>query len=85
MGMIKRTNKPRQELKKHGYTTAQKFALEQKVKLVGRIQHHMMTTYIKYIKNLLVKEDAENHKKIKGTKTGAVGRPTIQPEQLGHE
>eukprot|EP00972_Heterocapsa_arctica_P039859 5871641-Heterocapsa_arctica.AAC.1 len=45
----------------------------------------MMKTYIKYIKNPLVKEDAEKHKKIKGTKTGAVGRPTILPEQMGHE
>eukprot|EP00972_Heterocapsa_arctica_P049785 7324578-Heterocapsa_arctica.AAC.1 len=44
-----------------------------------------MTTYIKYIKNPLVKEDAEKHQKIKGTKTGAVGRPTRLPEQLGHE
>eukprot|EP00972_Heterocapsa_arctica_P102243 15065079-Heterocapsa_arctica.AAC.1 len=38
-----------------------------------------------YIKNPLVKEDAEKHKKIKGTKTGAVGRPSILPEQLGHD
>eukprot|EP00972_Heterocapsa_arctica_P107987 15904959-Heterocapsa_arctica.AAC.1 len=44
-----------------------------------------MKTYIKYIKNPLVKEDAEKHTNIKGTKTGAVGRPTILPEQLGHE
>eukprot|EP00972_Heterocapsa_arctica_P018632 2754117-Heterocapsa_arctica.AAC.1 len=43
-----------------------------------------MKTYIKYIKNPLVKEDAEKHK-IKGTKPGAVGRPSILPEQLGHK
>eukprot|EP00972_Heterocapsa_arctica_P085408 12587625-Heterocapsa_arctica.AAC.1 len=44
-----------------------------------------MRTYIKYINNPLVKEDAEKHKNIKGTKTGAVGRPSILPEQLGHD
>eukprot|EP00972_Heterocapsa_arctica_P045064 6651766-Heterocapsa_arctica.AAC.1 len=44
-----------------------------------------MKTYIKYVENPLVKEDAEKHKNIKGTKTGAVGRPSILPEQLGHE
>eukprot|EP00972_Heterocapsa_arctica_P013370 1967491-Heterocapsa_arctica.AAC.1 len=44
----------------------------------------MLKTYIKYINNPLVKDDADKHKKIKGTKTGAVGRPTILPEQLGH-
>eukprot|EP00972_Heterocapsa_arctica_P101477 14953820-Heterocapsa_arctica.AAC.1 len=49
------------------------------------MQHHMLKTYIKYIKNPLVKEDAEKHKTIKGTKTGAIGRPSIMPEQLGHE
>eukprot|EP00972_Heterocapsa_arctica_P065397 9653466-Heterocapsa_arctica.AAC.1 len=31
------------------------------------MQHHMLKTYIKYIKNPLVKEDAEKHKHIKGT------------------
>eukprot|EP00972_Heterocapsa_arctica_P039010 5745883-Heterocapsa_arctica.AAC.1 len=45
----------------------------------------MMNTYIKYIKHPLVNEDAEQHKNIKGTKTGAVGRPSILPEQLGHD
>eukprot|EP00972_Heterocapsa_arctica_P008589 1253871-Heterocapsa_arctica.AAC.1 len=45
----------------------------------------MMNTYIKYIKNPLVKEDAEKHTKIKGTTTGAVGRPSILPVQLGHD
>eukprot|EP00972_Heterocapsa_arctica_P049557 7294137-Heterocapsa_arctica.AAC.1 len=45
----------------------------------------MMKTYIKYINNPLVKEDAERHKHIKGTTTGAVGRPSISPEQLGHD
>eukprot|EP00972_Heterocapsa_arctica_P065426 9657329-Heterocapsa_arctica.AAC.1 len=59
--------------------------MNKKVKLVGRIQHHMMKTYIKYIENPLVKEDAEKHNNIKGTNTGAVGIPSILPEQLGHE
>eukprot|EP00972_Heterocapsa_arctica_P106546 15694535-Heterocapsa_arctica.AAC.1 len=59
--------------------------LEQKVRLVGRVQHHMMKAYIKYIKNPMVKEDAEKHKNIKGTKTDAVGRPSILPEQLEHD
>eukprot|EP00972_Heterocapsa_arctica_P038422 5659262-Heterocapsa_arctica.AAC.1 len=85
METIKRTSRPRQEQKKHGYTKAQKFAIEQKVKLVARIQHHMLQTYIKYINNPLVKEDAEKHKNIKGTKTEAIGRPSMMPEQLGHE
>eukprot|EP00972_Heterocapsa_arctica_P037121 5464268-Heterocapsa_arctica.AAC.1 len=31
------------------------------------------------------KEDAEKHNNIKGTKTGAVGRPFFMPEQLGHD
>eukprot|EP00972_Heterocapsa_arctica_P057921 8545906-Heterocapsa_arctica.AAC.1 len=44
-----------------------------------------MKTYIKYIKNPLVKEDAERHTNIKGTNTGAVGRTSILPEQLGHD
>eukprot|EP00972_Heterocapsa_arctica_P085141 12545429-Heterocapsa_arctica.AAC.1 len=70
---------------KHGYTKGQQFAIEQKVRLVARIQHHVMNTYINYIKNLLVKEDAEKHKNMKGTKTGAVGRPSVLPEQLGHD
>eukprot|EP00972_Heterocapsa_arctica_P005846 863070-Heterocapsa_arctica.AAC.1 len=69
--MNRPTNKPKPELKKHGYTKGQTFAIEQKVRLVARIQHHMMKTYIKHINNPLVKEDAENHKKVKGTKTGA--------------
>eukprot|EP00972_Heterocapsa_arctica_P071764 10599328-Heterocapsa_arctica.AAC.1 len=30
-------------------------------------------------------KDAKEHKNVKGTKTGAVGRPSILPEQLGHE
>eukprot|EP00972_Heterocapsa_arctica_P065357 9648857-Heterocapsa_arctica.AAC.1 len=66
---------------KHGYTRGHTFAIEQKVSLVARIQHHMLSTYIKHI--TLVKEDAMKHNKIKGTKTGAVGRPSIMPEQLG--
>eukprot|EP00972_Heterocapsa_arctica_P058799 8667337-Heterocapsa_arctica.AAC.1 len=33
----------------HGYTHGQMFAIEQNVRLVGIIQHHMMKTYIKYI------------------------------------
>eukprot|EP00972_Heterocapsa_arctica_P109252 16087554-Heterocapsa_arctica.AAC.1 len=37
------------------------------------------------MKNPLVKEDAITHKKIKGIKNGAVGRPSIMPEQLGHD
>eukprot|EP00972_Heterocapsa_arctica_P082824 12205504-Heterocapsa_arctica.AAC.1 len=32
----------------------------------------------------MVKEDAIKHNNIKGTKTGAVGRPSMMPEQLGH-
>eukprot|EP00972_Heterocapsa_arctica_P019987 2950153-Heterocapsa_arctica.AAC.1 len=33
----------------------------------------------------MVRKDAEENKKVKGTKTGAVGRPTILLEKLGHE
>eukprot|EP00972_Heterocapsa_arctica_P067886 10021565-Heterocapsa_arctica.AAC.1 len=84
MEMTKPTNKPKQEQTKHGYTNSQQFAIEQQVRLEGIIQHHMMNTYIKYTKNPLVKEDAEQHTNIKGTKTGAVGRPSILPEKLGH-
>eukprot|EP00972_Heterocapsa_arctica_P058414 8617965-Heterocapsa_arctica.AAC.1 len=45
----------------------------------------MMFTYLKYIKKPLVRKDSEENKKVKGTETGAVGRPTILPEHLGHE
>eukprot|EP00972_Heterocapsa_arctica_P028761 4231541-Heterocapsa_arctica.AAC.1 len=45
----------------------------------------MIFTYLKYIKNPLIRKDSEENKKVKDTKTGAVGRPTILPEQLGHE
>eukprot|EP00972_Heterocapsa_arctica_P027995 4118103-Heterocapsa_arctica.AAC.1 len=31
-----------------------------KVRLVARMQHHMIKTYIMYINNPMVKEDAEN-------------------------
>eukprot|EP00972_Heterocapsa_arctica_P029051 4274439-Heterocapsa_arctica.AAC.1 len=51
---------------------------------MARIQHRMLKTHIKYIKQPLVKEDAEKHNNIKGTKTGAVGRPSLILEQLGH-
>eukprot|EP00972_Heterocapsa_arctica_P048035 7084478-Heterocapsa_arctica.AAC.1 len=45
----------------------------------------MIYTYLRYIKNPLVRTDVETNAKVKGTKTGAVGRPTILPEQMGHE
>eukprot|EP00972_Heterocapsa_arctica_P014684 2162452-Heterocapsa_arctica.AAC.1 len=70
---------------KHGYTDAQKYAIERKVSLVQSIQTHMISTYTKYIKNHLARKDAEENKKVKGTKAGAVGRPSILPEQLGHD
>eukprot|EP00972_Heterocapsa_arctica_P085873 12655084-Heterocapsa_arctica.AAC.1 len=53
--------------------------------LVQRIQTHVIYTYTRYINNPLVRKDAEENKKVKGTKTGAVGRPSILPEQVGHE
>eukprot|EP00972_Heterocapsa_arctica_P099032 14615020-Heterocapsa_arctica.AAC.1 len=34
---------------------------------------------------MLVKEDAFNSKKIKGSPTGKKGRQIIRPEQMGHE
>eukprot|EP00972_Heterocapsa_arctica_P017168 2537980-Heterocapsa_arctica.AAC.1 len=43
-----------------------------------------MKTCIKYIKKTCGKRGCGKHKKIKGTKTGAVGRPSSLPEQLGH-
>eukprot|EP00972_Heterocapsa_arctica_P045916 6775993-Heterocapsa_arctica.AAC.1 len=45
----------------------------------------MIYAYLKYIKNFLVNKHAEENKHVKGDKTGAVGRPTILPEQVGHE
>eukprot|EP00972_Heterocapsa_arctica_P084148 12396458-Heterocapsa_arctica.AAC.1 len=45
----------------------------------------MISTYTRYINNPLVRKDAEDNKKVKGTKTGAVGRPSILLEQLGHD
>eukprot|EP00972_Heterocapsa_arctica_P025141 3703517-Heterocapsa_arctica.AAC.1 len=45
----------------------------------------MIYTYLTYINNPRVRKDAEENKKVKGTKTGTVGRPSILPEQLGHE
>eukprot|EP00972_Heterocapsa_arctica_P047910 7067328-Heterocapsa_arctica.AAC.1 len=70
---------------KHGYTDGQKYAIERQICLFQRIQQHMIYTYTRYINNPLVRKDAEENKKVKGTKTGAVGRPSILPEQLGHE
>eukprot|EP00972_Heterocapsa_arctica_P099270 14648471-Heterocapsa_arctica.AAC.1 len=65
---------------KHGYTNGQNFSIEQKVRLVGRAQHHMMKTYIKYIKkNPLVKEDAENTKRYKAPKLEQLGDPPSCP------
>eukprot|EP00972_Heterocapsa_arctica_P051421 7564216-Heterocapsa_arctica.AAC.1 len=61
----------------HGYTDAQKYAIEREVSLVQRIQKHMISTYTKYIKNLQVRKDAEENKKVKGAKTGALGGPSI--------
>eukprot|EP00972_Heterocapsa_arctica_P077856 11484433-Heterocapsa_arctica.AAC.1 len=40
---------------------------------------------MRYIKTTIVRKDAESNAKVKGTKIGAVGRPTIRPEQMGHE
>eukprot|EP00972_Heterocapsa_arctica_P036916 5435113-Heterocapsa_arctica.AAC.1 len=45
----------------------------------------MISTYTKYIKNPLVRKDAEENNKVNGTKTRAVGRPSILPEHLGHD
>eukprot|EP00972_Heterocapsa_arctica_P056734 8375875-Heterocapsa_arctica.AAC.1 len=33
----------------HGYTDAQKYAIERTISLVQRIQNHMISTYAKYI------------------------------------
>eukprot|EP00972_Heterocapsa_arctica_P020504 3023164-Heterocapsa_arctica.AAC.1 len=69
----------------HGYTDAQKYAIKLNISLFQRIQTHMSFTYSKYSNNRLVRKDSEDNKKVKGTRTGAVGRPTILPKQLGHE
>eukprot|EP00972_Heterocapsa_arctica_P066661 9837462-Heterocapsa_arctica.AAC.1 len=54
---------------KHGYTDAQTYAIKLKISLVQRIQKHMIFTCLKYSKNLLVREDSEENKKVEGTKT----------------
>eukprot|EP00972_Heterocapsa_arctica_P084638 12466599-Heterocapsa_arctica.AAC.2 len=45
----------------------------------------MLNNYIRYIQDTLVREDALNNKKIKGSPTGKKGRQIIIPEQMGHE
>ncbi len=70
----------------HGYTSAQKYAIERNIELVRRIQKHMISNYTKTkYKNPLVRTNAEENKKVKGTQTGAVGRLSILPIQLGHD
>eukprot|EP00972_Heterocapsa_arctica_P097691 14415068-Heterocapsa_arctica.AAC.1 len=55
------------------------------VKLAQRAQNHMVNTYNIFITNPLAKKDIESNAKIKGTPSGKEGRPSIRPEQLGHD
>eukprot|EP00972_Heterocapsa_arctica_P062113 9155879-Heterocapsa_arctica.AAC.1 len=48
---------------KHGYTDAQTYAIKLNIRVVKRIQTHMMFAYLKYIKNPLVRKDSEENKK----------------------
>eukprot|EP00972_Heterocapsa_arctica_P012499 1837304-Heterocapsa_arctica.AAC.1 len=41
----------------------------------------MLRNYTRYIQHTLVREDALNNKKIKGSPTGKKGRQIIRPEQ----
>eukprot|EP00972_Heterocapsa_arctica_P113995 16440166-Heterocapsa_arctica.AAC.1 len=45
----------------------------------------MIHTYERYITNRLVRKDVDDNAKVKGTKTGTIGRPNITLEQMGHE
>eukprot|EP00972_Heterocapsa_arctica_P043183 6366784-Heterocapsa_arctica.AAC.1 len=45
----------------------------------------MINTYKKYTTNPLVRKHIEINVKIKGTPSGKKGRPSIRPEQLGHD
>eukprot|EP00972_Heterocapsa_arctica_P115390 16447478-Heterocapsa_arctica.AAC.1 len=45
----------------------------------------MIYTYLTYNNNPLVRNDAEDNTKVKGTNKGAVDRPSILPAQLGHD
>eukprot|EP00972_Heterocapsa_arctica_P035822 5269493-Heterocapsa_arctica.AAC.1 len=70
---------------KHGYTENQKNAIKETIFLTKNVQEHMLSNYIIYIQHTLVREDALNNKKIKGSSTGKKGRQIIRPEQMGHE
>eukprot|EP00972_Heterocapsa_arctica_P075877 11192435-Heterocapsa_arctica.AAC.1 len=70
---------------KHGYSENEKNHIKMKVELAKHVQEHMVNTYINYIHNTLVREDALNNKKIKGNPTGIKGRQIIKPERMGHE
>eukprot|EP00972_Heterocapsa_arctica_P037520 5524320-Heterocapsa_arctica.AAC.1 len=49
------------------------------------VQEHVLRNYIIYIQHTLVREDALEHKHIKGSPTGKKGRQIVRPEQMGHE
>eukprot|EP00972_Heterocapsa_arctica_P006534 956277-Heterocapsa_arctica.AAC.1 len=69
----------------HGYTATHNNDIQSKVMLANNVQEHMLNNYISYIQHSLVRADALNNKKIKGTPTGTKGRPIIIPEQMGHK
>eukprot|EP00972_Heterocapsa_arctica_P109793 16165087-Heterocapsa_arctica.AAC.1 len=69
----------------NGYTAAQNYDIINKVTLAKNVQNHMLNNYLIYITHPLVREDALDNTKIKGSPTGTKGRQIIRPEQMGHE
>eukprot|EP00972_Heterocapsa_arctica_P025225 3716929-Heterocapsa_arctica.AAC.1 len=55
------------------------------VDLAERVQNQMINAYSIYITNSLIKKDISVNVKIKGTPSGKKGRPSIRPEQSGHD
>eukprot|EP00972_Heterocapsa_arctica_P034499 5079975-Heterocapsa_arctica.AAC.1 len=76
----------KQGAEKHGYSQyfTEKVVVDN-VDLTKSVQQHMISTYQRYITDPLVRKDVITNIKIKGTPSVNKGRPTIRPEQLGHD
>eukprot|EP00972_Heterocapsa_arctica_P035598 5238703-Heterocapsa_arctica.AAC.1 len=70
---------------KHGYNPSQHKQVLDNVQIAEQVQEHIINTYNTYITNPLVRKDIEMNAKIKGTPSGKKSRPSIRPEQLGHD
>eukprot|EP00972_Heterocapsa_arctica_P036694 5402368-Heterocapsa_arctica.AAC.1 len=69
----------------HGYSQYTEKVVVDNVDLTKIVQQHMISTYQRYITDPLVRKGVITNIKIKGTPSVKKGRPTIRPEQLGHD